>query len=155
MTLGPFGTDVLHPRGSRRPACASFHDLQTSFFLGIGLECRRSGDGGIDGVVNEDALGLDAVYVQAKRYAPENKVGRPALQAFVGAMSGESATKGVFVTTSGFTREAEEYLRTVSKRIVLVDGARLARLMIAHGIGVREQERFVVLGIDEAAFDDL
>lgn len=120
-----------------------------------GKAVGKSGDGGIDGVINEDALGLDAVYIQAKRYAPGNTVGRPDLQAFVGAMTGEGATKGVFFTTSAFTSGAKDYVRMVQQRIVLVDGDRLARLMIAHGVGVRPQMVYTVLGIDEAAFSDI
>lgn len=119
-----------------------------------GKAVGKSGDGGIDGIVNEDALGLDAVYVQAKRYAPGNTVGRPELQAFVGAMTGEGATKGVFFTTSAFTSGARDYVRMVQQRIVLIDGDRLARLMIEHGVGVRPQTRYTVLALDEAAFGD-
>ena len=97
----------------------------------------RSGDGGIDGIIREDALGLDAVYVQAKRYAEDNPVGAPAIQGFAGALLGNGATKGVFATTSRFTvqaREAAVAYRT--HRIVLIDGTELARLMIEHGVGV-------------------
>ncbi|MEM1316078.1 MAG: restriction endonuclease [Pseudomonadota bacterium] len=119
-----------------------------------GRATRFSADGGIDGVVNDDPLGLDAVYIQAKRYAPENRIGRPAIQAFVGAMQGEGASKGVFVTTSAFSREARDYVRTVAQRIVLIDGARLARLMIAHGVGVRTRRVVELRDIDEAFFQD-
>jgi len=83
---------------------------------------RASGDGGIDGIIFEDALGLDAVYIQAKRYAPENKVSRPAIQQFVGSLSGVGATKGVFVTTSDFSSEARASLGKVLQRVVLVNG---------------------------------
>lgn len=119
----------------------------------MGQAIGRSGDGGIDGVVNEDKLGLDAVYIQAKRYAPDNPVSRPALQAFVGSMTGESATKGVFVTTSRFTKEAADYVRLVQQRVVLIDGARLARLMIDHGVGVRIDKTYVLRSIDANFFD--
>jgi restriction system protein len=119
-----------------------------------GAAIGKSGDGGIDGIVNEDALGLDAVYVQAKRYAEGNTVGRPAVQGFVGSMTGESATKGVFVTTSGFSAGAVEYVRMIQQRVVLIDGPRLARLMIAHGVGVRTAETYLVRSLDEQAFDD-
>ena len=118
----------------------------------MGQALGRSGDGGIDGVVNEDKLGLDAVYIQAKRYAPENTVGRPALQAFIGSMTGESATKGVFVTTSSFTKEARDYVRRVQQRVVLIDGDRLARLMIDHGVGVRVDRTYVLRSIDANFF---
>lgn len=82
----------------------------------MGERIGKSGDGGIDGIINEDALGLDAVYIQAKRYAPDSKVGRPALQAFVGSLTGEGANKGVFVTTSDFSKEARDYLNKVQHR---------------------------------------
>lgn len=111
-----------------------------------------SGDGGIDGVINEDALGLDAVYIQAKRYAPENKVGRPDIQRFVGSLTGESATKGVFVTTSDFSREAHEYVQRVQQRIVLLNGQRLAQLMIEHNVGVRTQSTVVIKKLDDDYF---
>lgn len=111
-----------------------------------------SGDGGIDGIINEDALGLDAVYIQAKRYAPENKVSRPDIQRFVGSLTGESATKGVFVTTSSFSKEARAYVDRVQQRVVLIDGSELANLMISHGVGVRVETTYVINSIDEQYF---
>ena len=120
----------------------------------MGERIGKSGDGGIDGIINEDALGLDAVYVQAKRYAPDSKVGRPALQAFVGSLTGEGANKGVFVTTSDFSREARDYLNKVQHRIVLINGERLARLMIQHEVGVRARRSFVIRSVDEDYFAD-
>ena len=93
-----------------------------------------SGDGGIDGIISLDRLGLEKVYVQAKRW--QNNVGRPEIQGFFGALAGRRAKKGVFITTSAFTREAREYANQVSDSIVLLDGSRLARLMIEHGVGV-------------------
>jgi restriction system protein len=114
---------------------------------------KYSGDGGIDGVLDEDALGLDAVYVQAKRYVG-NSVGRQELQAFVGAMDGERAHKGVFVTTSSFSKQAIEYAqKTTSKRIALIDGNRLAQLCMRHGIGVRERRRLILWRLDDAYFE--
>lgn len=118
----------------------------------MGRAIGKSGDGGIDGVVNEDKLGLDAVYIQAKRYAPENTVGRPDVQGFVGSMTGESATKGVFVTTSRFSSGARDYVRMISQRVVLIDGARLARLMIDHGVGVVVEKTYTLHKIDENFF---
>jgi restriction system protein len=120
--------------------------------LGEGRLTPVSGDGGFDGIIHEDALGLDAVYIQAKRYAAANTVGRPAIQAFVGALTGEGATKGVFVTSSDFSREAREFISRVSQRVVLIDGKALARLMIAHEIGVRRRETYVLSRIDEDWF---
>ena len=116
----------------------------------MGRQLGRSGDGGID----EDALGLDAVYVQAKRYAPENTVGRPAIQQFIGSLTGEGATKGVFVTTSSFSAEARDYAGRVMQRVVLIDGQRLARLMIRHGVGVRTRQTYEVRSVDEDYFAD-
>ena len=116
---------------------------------------RGSGDGGIDGVIYEDALGLDAVYIQAKLYRdPANRVGRPALQAFVGSLTGEGASKGVFVTTSGFSREAQDYLQRVQQRIVLIDGPQLARLMIRHDVGVRTERTIRVKALDAGYFGE-
>jgi restriction system protein len=120
----------------------------------MGERIGKSGDGGIDGIINEDALGLDAVYIQAKRYAPENKIGRPALQAFVGSLTGEGANKGVFVTTSDFSKEAKDYLNKVQHRIVLINGDRLARLMIQHEVGVRARKTYVLRSVDEDYFTD-
>lgn len=112
----------------------------------------KPGDGGIDGVINEDALGLDAVYIQAKRYAAGNTVGRPAIQQFIGSMTGEGATKGVFVTTSDFSTEAKSYLARVQQRVVLINGQQLARLMIDHEIGVRARKLYTIRSIDEDFF---
>ena len=89
-----------------------------------------TGDGGVDGVIDEDRLGLDRVYVQAKRYAATTNVGRPEVQGFVGSLVGLGATKGVFVTTSGFSQVAFEFVRHLSQRVILIDGQRLADLMI-------------------------
>lgn len=123
--------------------------------LANGLMTKATGDNGIDGIINEDALGLDAVYIQAKRYAPENKVSRPDIQRFVGSLTGEGANKGVFVTTSDFSREAREYLIRVQHRIVLINGATLAKLMIQHGVGVRARSTFVISSVDEDYFSGL
>ena len=120
----------------------------------MGERIGKSGDGGIDGIINEDALGLDAVYIQAKRWKPENRVSRPDLQAFVGSLTGEGANKGVFVTTSDFSREARDYLNKVQHRIVLINGERLARLMIQHEVGVRARRSFVIRSVDEDYFAD-
>lgn len=120
----------------------------------MGKRLGRSGDGGIDGVIQEDALGLDAVYVQAKRYTDGNNVGAPDLRAFVGSLVGNRANKGVFVTASKFTLDAREYARTVQHRIVLIDGAELTRLMVRHGVGVRVDRTVVIKKLDEAYFSD-
>jgi restriction system protein len=115
---------------------------------------KTSGDGGIDGIIHEDALGLDAVYIQAKRYQAETKVGRPAIQQFIGSLTGEGATKGVFVTTSDFSTEARGYLAKVQHRVVLIGGRELARLMIRHGVGVRDRVSYVIRSVDEDYFSD-
>lgn len=114
----------------------------------------RSGDGGVDGVINEDRLGLDRVYVQAKRYAPENSVGRPDVQGFLGSLVGFGATKGVFVTTSSFSSGARDFVRHLPQRIVLIDGARLADLMIEHDVGVRTSRMIAVKRLDEDFFTE-
>jgi restriction system protein len=100
----------------------------------------RSGDGGIDGVIDQDALGLDRVYVQAKRYAAENAVSEPEIRAFSGSLGAAKADKGVFVTTSYFTQPAQAFAQRHPFKIVLIDGERLASLMMRHNIGVRVDE---------------
>lgn len=116
---------------------------------------KAGADGGIDGVISEDALGLDAVYIQAKRYAPGNNIGRPHIQQFIGTLTGESATKGVFVTTSDFSRDALDYVQRVQQRIVLINGDRLARLMVENEVGVRTRTTYFVRTVDEDYFSDL
>lgn len=112
----------------------------------------RSGDGGVDGVINEDPLGLDRVYVQAKRYAETNTVGRPDVQGFVGSLVGLGATKGVFVTTSTFSLQARDFVKHLSQRVILVDGQHLAGLMIEHGVGVRLSRAIEFKRLDEDFF---
>lgn len=112
----------------------------------------RSGDGGIDGVISLDKLGLEKVYVQAKRW--QNNVGRPDVQSFFGALAGRRAKKGVFITTAGFTREARDFAQSVSDSIVLVDGERLTALMIEHGVGVSHQP-LRVPHVDHDYFEEL
>jgi restriction system protein len=114
----------------------------------------RSGDGGVDGVINEDRLGLDRVYVQAKRYSDGTVVGRPAVQGFVGSLVGMGATKGVFVTTSKFSADAVEFARHLTQRVILIDGRRLTELMIEHGVGVRLNRSIDFKKIDEDYFDE-
>lgn len=108
----------------------------------------RSGDGGIDGVIREDKLGLDLIYVQAKRWAEGNTVGRPDIQQFVGALNGQRANKGVFITTSAFSREAIEFADNVNPRVILVDGRELAQLMLDHDVGVSVATRYDIKRID-------
>jgi restriction system protein len=109
----------------------------------------RAGDNGVDGVVREDKLGLDVVYIQAKRYANGNTVGAGEVRDFVGALEGHRATKGVFVTTSRFARTAVDYVERVSKRVALIDGPELARLMVEHGVGVRATVTYTLKELDE------
>ena len=111
----------------------------------------RGADGGVDGVVNQDHLGLDRIYIQAKRW--EGSVGRPVIQGFVGALAGVGASKGVIMTTSTFAQPAQEYVRTLTdRRIVLVDGQRMSGLMLKHGIGVSTKQTFTIQKMDEDFF---
>lgn len=105
-----------------------------------------SGDGGIDGIIKEDRLGLDFVYLQAKRW--EGTVTRPIVQAFAGSLEGQRARKGVLITTSRFSRDAEEYVQRIEKRIVLIDGERIAQYMLDFGIGVTEVATYTVQRVD-------
>ena len=118
----------------------------------MGQVTGRSGDGGIDGTIREDALGLDEVYVQAKKYAEGNTVGESSLRNFAGAIDAAGTNKGVFVTTATFTPAARRYVRRSPKRIVLIDGQELARLMVANNVGVRTRVRFEIKRIDEDYF---
>jgi restriction system protein len=112
----------------------------------------RAGDSGVDGVISEDRLGLDRIYVQAKRYAVANTIGRPDVQGFVGSLLGLGATKGVFVTTSSFSNQATEYVRHLMQRVILIDGQRLAELMIEHNVGIRVSRTVEFKRIDEDFF---
>lgn len=112
----------------------------------------KSGDGGIDGVIDEDRLGLDRIYVQAKRYAPGTVVGRPEVQGFVGSLVGIGASKGVFVTTSNFSSHASQYASTLQQRVILIDGTRLTELMIEFDVGVRVSRQISVKRLDEDFF---
>ncbi len=118
---------------------------------GRGVSTALSNDGGIDGVIDQDVLGLNKVYIQAKRYGPSNAVQRPEVQGFVGALSGK-AESGVFITTSRFSPGATEWARTVPVRLVLIDGQRLAELMIEYGVGVQARRTVRIVEIDEDFF---
>jgi restriction system protein len=113
----------------------------------------RSGDDGVDGVIDQDALGLDRVYIQAKRYAAANSIGAGAIRDFFGSLDRHKATKGLFVTTSTFSPAARETAQFLSKRIVLIDGDQLARLMVRHNVGCRIEDTLHIKKIDEEFFE--
>lgn len=114
----------------------------------------RSGDQGIDGVIRQDSLGLDRVYIQAKRFAADRPIGRPDIQAFVGALQGQHADRGIFITTSRFTHDAEDYAERVPARIVLIDATSLGDLLVRYGVGVQTREVYELVQIDEDVFDE-
>ncbi len=111
-----------------------------------------SGDEGIDGIINEDRLGLEVVYIQAKRW--QGTVGRPEIQKFVGALHGQNARKGIFITTSGFTNGAVQYAEGLSDKVILVDGEMLVNLMIDHGVGVTLEEAYEIKRVDSDYFNE-
>ncbi len=117
-----------------------------------GRALGRSHDGGLDGIIKEDHLGLDAIYVQAKRW--QNTVGRPDVQAFAGSLEGERARKGVFITTSSYSNEAREYVKKIDKKIVLIDGRQLATLMADFGIGVNTVNTYEIVRVDGDYFTE-
>jgi|AntAceMinimDraft_7_1070363.scaffolds.fasta_scaffold17392_1 restriction system protein len=117
-----------------------------------GKALGKSGDGGIDGIINEDRLGLDVIYIQAKRW--EGTVGRPEIQKFAGALQGQRAKKGVFITTSNFTREAQEYVSMIDVKIILIDGDLLSTLMVDHNVGVSTVGQYEVKKLDSDYFDE-
>lgn len=116
-----------------------------------GQAIGRRGDEGIDGIIKEDRLGLDIIYIQAKRW--EATVGRPEIQKFAGALEGQRARKGIFITTSGFSQEAEDYVSRIDKKIILIDGKAMARLMIDFGVGVSLVSTYDVMRLDSDYFE--
>lgn len=137
-----------------------FEQLVVDLMLAMGYGGRQqdaghatqySGDGGIDGIIKEDKLGLDSIYLQAKRYH-DTTVGRPEIQAFAGALDMHRARKGVFITTSNFSKDARDFVTRIEKRIVLIDGRELAALMIEHNVGVSTRELYAVKAIDSDYF---
>jgi restriction system protein len=117
-----------------------------------GQAVGKSGDGGIDGIIKEDRLGLDVIYIQAKRW--ESTVGRPEIQKFAGALQGHRARKGVFITTSSFSSDAIEFASRIDSKIVLIDGAALAKYMIDHNVGVSTSRSYEVKKIDSDYFSE-
>lgn len=132
-------------------------DLLVAMEYGEDLDADRErpggSDGGIDGVISQDKLGLDRIYLQAKLYT-DAKVTRPAIQAFVGSLVGHGANKGVFVTMTDFTREAREFASGLRERVVLIDGDRLCDLLIEHGVAVREDKPIILKQLDYSYFID-
>ena len=118
-----------------------------------GRALGRSGDDGVDGVIDQDALGLDRVYIQAKRYAAGNNIGAAAIRDFFGSLDRHKAAKGLFVTTSTFSSSAKETAEFLSKRIVLIDGDQLAKLMIRHSVGCRIEDTLQIKKVDEEFFE--
>ncbi len=146
----------------RKAPPAFFERLIVNLLLGMGYggsaadagrALGRSGDDGVDGVIDQDALGLDRVYIQAKRYAEGNNIGAGAIRDFFGSLDRHKATKGLFVTTSTFSPSAKETADFLSKRIVLIDGEQLARLMIRYNVGCRIEEVLHIKKVDEDFFE--
>ena len=138
-----------------------FEQLVVDLLVGMGYGGTRqdagkavggSGDGGIDGVIHEDLLGLDTVYIQAKRW--DNPVGRPEVQRFAGALLGNRSRKGVLLTTSSFSKSALEYISTIDSKIVLIDGPTLAQLMVDHNVGVSAVASYEIKKIDSNYFTE-
>lgn len=119
-----------------------------------GKAIGKSGDEGIDGTIKEDKLGLDIIYIQAKRWKPGNVVGRPELQKFVGALAGQGAKKGIFITTSSFTKEALDYTPRNETKIVLIDGEQLSQLMIDFNLGCTTQQTYEIKKLDNDYFGE-
>lgn len=118
-----------------------------------GRAIGKSGDGGVDGVIKEDKLGLEQIYIQAKRW-DSTTVGRPEIQKFVGALHGKRARKGIFITTSAFTKEADEYAKGLETKVILIDGTQLAELMFDYEVGITTESTYVVKRIDNDFFED-
>lgn len=112
----------------------------------------KSGDGGIDGIIKEDKLGLDVIYLQAKRW--DNNVGSSEVRNFVGSLVGHKANKGVIITTAGFTKDARDFVETIDRKVILIDGETMAQLMIEHDVGVSTSMAYAVKRIDSDFFID-
>jgi restriction system protein len=120
--------------------------------IDAGKSIGQSGDEGLDGIINEDRLGLDMIYIQAKRW--EGTVGRPEIQKFVGALSGKKAKKGVFITTGKFSDDAESYAEKIDHRVILIDGLDLVNYMIDFNIGVSTTAKYEIKKVDSDYFND-
>ena len=127
-------------------------DLLGTMGYGKATVTQRSNDGGVDAIVNEDALGLSKIFVQAKRYAADNRVNGKELRDFVGALDLKGVSKGIFITTSSFHGSAELDLRASQKSIILVDGGKLVELMLEHGVGVTNERKYTLKKIDNDYF---
>jgi len=114
----------------------------------------HSGDEGIDGIIDEDRLGLDAIYIQAKKWKRSNSIGRPEIQKFVGALQGKRARKGIFITTASFSKEAREFAASINTKVVLIDGNRLTDLMIDYGVGVTTRTQYELKELDTDYFGE-
>lgn len=123
-------------------------------FKDAGSHSGKAGDEGIDGTIREDKLGLDIIYIQAKRWRPGNQVGRPEIQKFVGALAGQGAKKGVFITTSTFSKEARDYMPRNETKIVLIDGEELTQLMIDYNLGVSTINIYEIKQVDSDYFGE-
>jgi restriction system protein len=154
-------TQLIDGLRSQSPEFLERVVLDVLVAMGYGGAAQRAirlggvGDGGVDGVIDQDPLGLERVYVQAKRYAAENTVGREAIQAFVGALHGRHASRGIFITTSRFSSGAEEYAGSINSRVILIDGDRLARLMIQYGVGVQTVHEYRAIRLDVDFFEGI
>lgn len=153
--------DLLEQVRGAEPAF--FEDVIVELFVAMGYggsstdagkKLGRSGDDGVDGVINQDPLGVDQIYLQAKRYAQGNNIGSAAIRDFFGALSLMRASKGIFVTTSKFSSSAIETAANLGSRIVLIDGAQLSKLMIKYNIGCRDEEVLHIKKLDDAYFND-
>ncbi len=114
---------------------------------------QLTNDYGIDGVIDQDVLGLSRIYIQAKRYAPSSQVGRPDVQSFVGALQGQNSNQGVFITTGSFSQGAKQYAQSVSTHVILIDGQRLTELMIRYKVGVTVKQIYEIVEVDENFFE--
>jgi restriction system protein len=156
---GEVAADLLKRLREQDPSFLEQSVLDVLVAMGYGGTEQRatvlggSGDSGVDGVIDQDPLGLERVYVQAKRYGEENCVQRPDIQGFVGALQGMGANRGIFITTSRFSTGAREYAKGIGTRVILIDGQRLTELMIKYGVGVQKRQVFTVVEVDEDYFE--
>ena len=144
-------------RTSRSPPTQQYVDGQdrSQTFAGSVERTSTSGDAGVDGVISQDPLGLDRIYVQAKRYAEDRAIDRPNMREFAGALLGKQGDRGVYITTSRFTNGARQEAERINARIELIDGNRLAELLVAHEVGVQAETTATLYRLDEDYFETL
>ena len=167
FSITNFGKEMISGKDAKEKILSSILEKEPRFFeylvtkllekmdYGTGSITNKGPDGGIDGIIDEDELGLSKIYIQAKRYKDGSNIGRQEIQQFIGAISNKNTKKGVFITTAKFTKEAQTFVKDSQNfSVVLIDGDRLAELMIKYKVGVQTSQIYEICKIDTDFFDE-